>query len=206
MSTPFLTPSTWKVKPFVPCTAKAKSTGTRCLRRPAPGCDVCTNHGGASPLVRNKGLERLAAAKLDRDVTAILAHEGVLAIEDPLGELGKLASSCKALADALGKRVNAMNELEHFDAKSSPTIKAEVQMYERALDRSHRLLDSLVKHGYSERQIQIQETEAMLVAGVLRRVIAALGLTTEQQTRAQQLLAQEFRSIKPIAAPTTGTR
>lgn len=206
MSDTYLTPSTWKVKPFTPCKAKAKSTQQRCLRRPAPGCDVCTNHGGAAPAVRAKGLERLATAKLDRDVTALLAHEGVLAIEDPLQELGKLASSCAALASALGKRVNAMNELEHFDAKSSPTIKAEVQMYERALDRSHRLLDSLVKHGYSERQIQIQETEAMLVAGVLRRVIASLGLTNEQQTKAQQLLAQEFRSMKPIAAPTTGNR
>lgn len=198
--------SEWVAKPFTPCTANAKTTGERCKRRPVPGAFVCVKHGGGAPAVRAKGLERLATQRLERDVTAILAHEGVLAIEDPLGELGKLASSCKALADALGKRVNAMNELEHFDAKSSPTIKAEVQMYERALDRSHRLLDSLVKHGYSERQIQIQETEAMLVAGVLRRVIAALGLTSEQQTRAQQLLAQEFRSIKPIAAPTTGTR
>ena len=161
-------------------------------------------HGGNAPAVRAKGLERLATRALEAKVTAVLAHEGIETIEDPLHELGLLASSSKALADALGQRVNAMNTLEHFDAKSSPTIKAEVQMYERALDRTHRLLDSLIRHGYSERQIQIQESEALLVAGVLRRVIAALGLTPEQQRSAQQMLAQEFRNMKPTPAPATG--
>lgn len=203
---PLIPRAQWKQKPYTPCTAKAKSTGVRCARRPVPGATVCPSHGGNSPAVRAKGLERLAARRLEAQVNATLAHEGVTAIEDPLQELGKLASSCTALARALGQRVNAMNKLEHFDDKSSPTIKAEVQMYERALDRSHRLLDSLVRHGYSERQIQIQETEALLVSGVLRRVIAALGLTNEQQQRAQQLLAEEFRAIKPIAAPTVGVR
>jgi len=65
-------------------------------------------------------------------------------------------------------------------------------------------LDSLVKHGYAERQIQIQESEAMLVAGVLRRVIAALGLTSDQQKQAQSLLAAEFRALEPRALPHAG--
>lgn len=196
----------WKPKPFEPCTAPARSTGQRCKRRPIPGGTVCPIHGGNAPAVRAKGLERLATRALEAKVTAVLAHEGVTTIADPLHELGLLASSSKALADALGQRVNALRSLEHFDAKSAPTIKAEVQLYERALDRTHRLLDSLIKHGYSERQIQIQETEALLVAGVLRRVIAGLGLTVEQQQEAQKLLATEFRNMKPAAAPATGKR
>jgi glutamyl-tRNA reductase len=127
----------------------------------------------------------------------VLAHEGITAIEDPLDELGKLASGAKALMEALGARVNNLDDLEHFDAKNSPAIKAEVQMYERAMDRTHRLLDSLVKHGYAERQVAIQEQEAMLVAGVIRRVLAGLGLSSDQQKQAQVLLASEFRAIQP---------
>lgn len=70
-----------------------------------------------------------------------------------------------------------------------------LEAYERALDRTHRLLDTLVKHGYAERQIAIAEGEALLVSGIIRRVIAAMGLTPEQQKQAQVLLAAEFRAL-----------
>jgi hypothetical protein len=119
----------------------------------------------------------------------------VTAVADPLDELGKLASASTSLMTALGARVNALQDLEHFGTAFAPALKAEVQMYERAMDRTHRLLDSLVRHGYTERQVTIAETEAALVAGVMRRVIAGLGLTAEQQTLAGQLLAQEFRAL-----------
>lgn len=191
---------------FEPCHAMTKSTGNNCLRRPVPGAEVCVMHGGKAPRVQAHAKAVLATRKLEASAAEILAHEGVEAVEDPLGDLGKLASSSQALTDALGKRVNALNDLEHFDLKETPSIKAEVQMYERAMDRTARLLDSLVKHGYSERQIQIQETEALLVAGVIRRVVAGLGLSQEQQTKAQKALAEEFRALPARPAPTTGKR
>jgi hypothetical protein len=161
------------------------------------GGTVCYHHGGAAPQTRAAAEVRLRTQAIQADAERTLAHEGITAIDDPLAELGKLASGAKALMEALGARVNSLDQLEHFDAKNSPAIKAEVQMYERAMDRVHRLLDSLVKHGYAERQIQIQESEAMLVAGVLRRVLSALALTPEQQKQAQTLLAAEFRALEP---------
>lgn len=183
---------------YEPCTATTeKGRGPRCRRRPIAGGAVCTLHGGAAPQVRAAGALRVATRRIAAQAEAVLAHEGITAIDDPLDELGKLAAGSKALMEALGARVNSLQDLEHFDAKNSPAIKAEVQMYERAVDRTHRLLDSLVKHGYAERQIQIQESEAILVAGVLRRVISALGLSAEQQREAQTLLASEFRAIQP---------
>ncbi len=183
------------------CTAKARTTQKQCGNYQLPGLTVCRMHGGAAPQARAAGLMRVATQKIEASAARTLAHEGITAIEDPLEELGKLAAGAKALMEALGARVNALDDLEHFDAKNSPAIKAEVQMYERAIDRVHRLLDSLVRHGYAERQIQIQESEAMLVAGVLRRVIAALGLTAEQQKSAQSLLAAEFRALEPRPVP-----
>lgn len=185
------------------CTAR-NSSGKPCQAYPIAGGFVCSVHGGRAPQVVAAAKQRLAAAKLQAKANAVLAHEGREPVEDPLQELGKLASASQALAESLGKRVNALSDLEHFGSAYAPQIKAEVALYERALDRTGRLLDILVRHGYSERQIQIQETEAMLVAGVLRRVVSALGLTTEQQNQAQKLLAAEFRSMRPIAAPATG--
>lgn len=184
---------------FEPCVGTSKQAGRRCKLRPIPGGTVCAWHGGKAPQVKAAAERRLAAAKITASAEADLAHYGITAIEDPLDELGKLASASTAMMNALGARVNSLTELEHFDMKNSPDIKAEVQMYERAMDRTHRLLDSLVKHGYMERQVTISENEALLVAGVIRRVVAGLGLTPAQQTQAQTLLAQEFRALEKAA-------
>lgn len=181
------------------CKAKARTTGNQCGNPPMEGQLICRMHGGATPQARAKAQERIATQRIASDVSAELAHLGVIAVEDPINELGKLASASTAMMNALGARVNSLTELEHFDMKQSPAIKAEVQMYERAMDRTHRLLDSLVKHGYAERLVTINENEALLVAGVIRRVVAGLGLTAEQQATAQQLLAQEFRALEKAA-------
>jgi hypothetical protein len=157
---------------------------------------VCAWHGGKAPQVKAAAERRLLAAKITADAEATLAHEGITAVEDPLGELGKLASASRAMMQALGARVNSLEDLEHFGTEYSPVLKAEVQLYERAMDRTHRLLDSLVKHGYAERQVALAESEAMLVAGVIRRVLSGLGLTKAQVDQAQVLLAEEFRALE----------
>lgn len=178
------------------CTATSRQTGERCKAWVVKGTTVCRHHGGSAPQVRAKAAERERVRKIEEHAAKVLAYEGVTAVEDPLDELGKLANSAMALQDALGARVNAMAELEHFSMEGVATMKAEVAMYERAMDRTHRLLDSLVKHGYTERQIRIKETEAVLIAGVIRRVLQAIGLTPEQVLEANRLMAEEFRQLE----------
>jgi hypothetical protein len=173
----------------------------RCPMWAIKGGFVCYHHGGAAPQAIAAAKERIRTREVTAFADSVLAQEGIEGVEDPLQELSKLASGSKALMEALGQRVNSLDQLEHFDAKNSPAIKAEVQMYERALDRTARLLESLVKAGYTERQIKIQETEAMLVAGVIKRTVAALGLTPAQQQRAQVILAEEFRALAPKPVP-----
>lgn len=182
------------------CRGTSKASGERCPQYAIKGGTVCYHHGGAAKQVREKANMRLATLKIEKNVEAVLAHEGITAIEDPLDELGKLASASTAMMQALGARVNALKELAQLDFKGSLDLKVEVGLYERAMDRTHRLLDSLVKHGYAERQITIAENEALLVAGVIRRVVSALGLTPEQQATAQTLLAEEFRQLESRTA------
>lgn len=185
------------MQPTTPkCRAKAKTTGKQCANYVLPGQEICRMHGGSAPQNKAAAEVRLRTRKIEADANRDLAYIGLEPVEDPLAELSKLAGASQALMEALGARVNSLTELEHFDAKNSPAIKAEVQMYERAMDRTHRLLDSLVKHGYMERQMQLQESEAMLVAGILKRVISSLGLAPEQQKQAMTLLATEFRSLE----------
>lgn len=192
------------------CSAKTKSSGgtEQCNQWAVRGTTVCKVHGGMAPQVRNKGAERVARAQATKraqaKATAVLAHEGVKAVEDPIEELGKLASSSQALMQALGERVNSLQQIDHLDQKDGLQVRVEVELYERAMDRTARLLDMLARHGYMERQVTIAETEALLVAGVVKRVIAALGLTKDQQAQAQKMLAEEFRRMKPVQLPNQG--
>lgn len=179
---------------YTPCHAHTRS-GRQCRNRPVPGTKVCRYHGGAAPQVRAAGQRRLAAQKIEADAAAAVAQQGLLAVEDPLHELSKLAAGSRAMLENLGARVNALSDIETWDDKQAPHARVALEAYERALDRTHRLLDTLVKHGYAERQIAIAEGEALLVSGIIRRVIAALGLTPDQQKRAQTLLAAEFRAL-----------
>ena len=49
------------------CTAKSKTSGTRCAQPPIPGGTVCRFHGGAAPQVKMAALARLEHYK-DRAV------------------------------------------------------------------------------------------------------------------------------------------
>lgn len=185
-------------RPEQQCSAKAKSTGKQCGRYAIPGGTVCATHGGNSPVVREAAQRRLHTRTVEASARATLAHYGIESIEDPLDELGKLASESRAMLDALAGRVNSLEDLAVYDEKRAPHLRVEIEMYERAMDRTHRLLDSLVKHGYTERQVKLAESEALLVAGVIRRVISSLGLEPEQEQRAQHLLAEEFRALDAL--------
>lgn len=183
------------IAPYTPCTSIRK-TGDRCKRRPIKGGTVCYTHGGAAPQVKAAAARRVAAQAIEAKAAKDVAYEGLEPVVDPLGELGKLASAANAMMLSLGAQVNALPELEVMDMKSQPHVRVVMELYERAMDRSHKFLDSLVKHGYMERQMQLAETEAMLVAGVLRRVIQGMGLTPEQVLEANKLMSEEFRRLE----------
>lgn len=187
-------PDASQLNKYTPCKAHTKA-GKPCKGRPIPGGTVCRYHGGNAPQVLAAGQRRLAAQRIEADAQAAVAQMGLLEVEDPLHELSKLAAGSRAMLETLGARVNALTDVEVFDNASAPHARVVVEMYERAIDRTHKLLDTLVKHGYAERQIAIAESEALLVSGIIRRVIAALGLTADQQKTAQALLAAEFRAL-----------
>ena len=67
------------------CTARAKSTGERCRRRPHPGANVCVIHGAGAPQVQRTARERLAE----------LVLPAITTLHDALAS-GDLAAALKA--------------------------------------------------------------------------------------------------------------
>lgn len=170
------------------CTAKAKSTGNRCTRKAIRGGTVCPVHGGSSPNVKKAAQRRLTLQKAQADAASTLAHLGITPITDPITELGKVAREILALKDSLAARVNALDDITDTNSFGVENVRAVVDLYNTALDRSVRVLDSLGKHDLETRRVQIEERTAAMFQWILAGVLNDLNLTPHQQTRAPHLI------------------
>lgn len=181
------------------CTAHNRA-GAPCGREPSEYQTVCTMHGGASPRALRAAAERKAhavvTAAYDADDAAILAAQGLEPIADPLTELGRLAAQATHFMDALGSRVNALDSIRFTDAKGTEQLASEIALYERAMDRTARLLKLLVDSGFEERRLRIDEQTATAFSTVLTAVLARLQLTHEQRALVATVVPEELRAVQ----------
>lgn len=179
------------------CAGHSKQNeGRPCHRYPIPGGTVCVSHGGGAGQVRAAANRRLRTEAIEADITAELAHEGIDAIEDPLDELSKLAAAATAMMEALGARVNALRDVSTMDGNGKESIRAEVILYERAMDRAGKFLQMLVAAGFMERQVKIQEGTADAVVNVLQRIFTRLELSPQQQALIGTVVPEELRALE----------
>ncbi|MFI7628421.1 hypothetical protein [Microbispora rosea] len=166
------------------CTGTAKSTGERCKKPPLPGATVCKTHGGGAPQVIRKAAERVA----EQEALKIMEKYEPQAppVEDPITALLGLAGEITHFKNFLGARVSEMRaqEWRFTDDKGAEQLRAEIALYERALDRTARVLSDLVKLKLEERQVRVAEQQGVMLAEVIRRtadalLLAVVGLLTE---------------------------
>lgn len=174
-----------------------KRTGDQCTRPPIRGGTVCRMHGGAAPQVLAAAHRRMLTKAAEADALAILAHEGIEQIDDPILELGKLASAAKALTLALAQRVNALESIRYKGVQGSEQLRAEVAMYERSLDRTGKFLEVLAKLGFQERQVQVSEQIAAQVTDVLKEILDDLQLNSEQRRQAPDVVRRHMLRLVP---------
>lgn len=158
---------------------------------------MCPSHGGSAPAVKSAAQRRLKTQQAEADARAVLAHEGITPITSPLEELGRLTSEVLAFKDALAQWVNAIQgELSQPNSLGTEQLRAEVELYERALDRSGRFLDLLARNGFEEQRLRLAESQAVAVVAALTRTLAGLGLNAQQQEQARVCLADELRALE----------
>ena len=180
------------------CTAHNRQ-GKPCGRLPVVYQTVCDMHGGSSPRALRAAARREAAAVVthayDADRDAILAAQGMEPVADPLGELGRLAAQSTAFMDALGARVNALESIRFTDAKGSEQLASEISLYERAMDRTARLLKLLVDSGFEERKLKLDEQTAGLFVAAMQQVLARLDLSPEQAVLVGTVVPEVLRGL-----------
>jgi dGTP triphosphohydrolase len=181
------------------CTARSKRSGERCKAYPVRGATVCNTHGGAAIQVRAAAQRRLAAEKVESEIRNAIAFESREGVQDPLEQLARLADESMAMKEALAGRINELKSIR-YSAHGSGTeqLRAEVALYERAMDRTARFLDLLVKSGFEERRTRMSEEQGAAIVQALRAIFARLMLTPEQQQLLPTVVPEELRRLSAI--------
>jgi hypothetical protein len=77
--------------------------------------------------------------------------------------------------------------------KAAPSVWYELYMKER--EHLAKVCALALRAGIEERKVKLAESQGALVADVIRRILAALGLTPEQQALVPQIVPEQLRLL-----------
>lgn len=177
------------------CTGHSSQTGKPCKNWPVRGATVCHAHGGRARQVRRKAKER----QVEEQAQQAMERYGAKAepVTDPLSALLLLAGEITQFKDYLGRLVTDLRaESWRYRGEQAEQLRAEVALYERALDRTARVLVDINRLGLEERQVRVAEQHGELFASAFFRILDALGLSKEQYDRAVEVMPRELRLIE----------
>lgn len=173
----------WKQKCSV-----TKADGEPCKGWAIEGGTVCTGHGGRLPTVKKAAKQKMERARVMDEVTRMIDRgildergRGVHPIEHLLDELYTSAQ----VVYVLGKMVGDLDKLDQYGGEGSGR-QPHVLYGMWAEERKHhaKLAEMCLRAGVAERQIQIAERQAELMAGAIRNILLELGVADHPQAPA----------------------
>lgn len=170
------------------CAAKSKRSGLQCNLSAAVGLDKCYLHAGVN---RSKRLEAKGEAELSRQ----LAKLDLDPVDNPLQELALVSAQVIWFKDQVAARVNELTSLR-YSVENGEQLRAEVSLFERALDRCEKFLGTMTRLNIDQRLAVIEEQQAELIAKTLAMVLAELGLDLTAQNSAKVKVVQRLRAIE----------
>jgi len=173
-------------------------TGPRCKKKIPAGQLVCFRHGNGSPRTRNKAMVRNAEAQARFQLKKRAEARGITRIQDIYEELEMNAAEAAAFRQICFDRVEALKDDWRYSSSAGEQLRAEVALYERAMDRANKFLMDMARLGIAEKRVKIAETQALLLVGVIQNVLGRLDLTRDQKRIAATVVPEELRAI---AAP-----
>lgn len=159
-----------------------KRDGSQCGMHAMKGCTVCRMHGGMTPNVRARGLQRVEEAKA---VTVLRRHH-VEPITNPVAELMRVVSEVVTLKDLLAARVDDL----------SAAGASEVAMYARLLEQAGRLLTDVTRLGIERQLSSITERDAEMIVQVVTAALEDVGVTGQQLEAIRPALALRFEQAR----------
>lgn len=174
------------------CTAK-RHDGQPCRARAIKGGRVCFKHGGNLPRVKEAGRFRLRRDKAQQEALERLRAEKAGRVET-INEMDRLAAEAIAFKDVVREHLEELEEIR-YKGNTGEQLRAEVALYERALDRCNTILATNLKLGIAEKRAELDKQKAILVAAAIRAVLARLELSDAQQRMAPTIIKEELLAI-----------
>jgi hypothetical protein len=118
-------------------------------------------------------------------------------VTNPLEELLKVAEEALLWKDELKRRVVALHEDEwRYETKGmGEQIRAEIQLYERSIDRLARILVMIAKLGIEERLTRVTERQALLIEKAVALAIEETHLPAPAQDRLRESVARHLKAV-----------
>lgn len=169
------------------CAGRRSTDGGPCGAWAVNGSTVCSAHGASAPQVKAKAEQRAT----EEQARAALARLDVPAVEDPLSELAKVCAQVITWKDSMAARVNALTSLR-YSTEGGEQLRAEVALWERALDRCERFLTAMARLNIDERLAKISEERAELMVTVLSAALERAGIEGGQADAVFTAFDEEF--------------
>lgn len=151
-------------------------------------------HGGSAPQVKAKAQERVAQEEAQRQLGKLAAVLGPAEpVANPLLELSRIAGEALRWKQVIAHRVAELEQLR-YQGGAGEQVRAEIALFERALDRCSTVLANIVRLNIDERLATITDRQGHIIAGVITSVLEQLELG-DQADRARELIAVELERL-----------
>ncbi len=168
--------------------------GLPCTNPPVTAAPVCRMHGGAAPQVKAKAQRRIAEEKAQQALGKLKEVLGpVEPVANPLLALSMLAGEAVRWKDIVAQRVAVLEEMR-YKGMSGEQVRAEIVLFERALDRCAGVLANIVRLNIDERLATITDRQGHILAGVITSVLEKLDLG-DKVDLARELIAVELERL-----------
>lgn len=183
------------------CTAVSRRTGKPCGSYAVKGAVVCRKHGASAPQIKKAARLNYARyvvkEKVRREVGALAVDVPIESrVTDPLIELQRLTTEAIHFKDVLGKMVNELKDIERITTDGNVQIRAAVQLYGEAMDRTAKFLDMAMKHDIAGKIVHIEAAKVSAISAAISRALASAGLSSEQESTVRNTLAIELHALE----------
>ena len=154
---------------------------------------MCNAHGGLAPQVRAAGLRRTAEADARKAFGRLSDH--AVAVEDPFSELAKLAGEAIAWKDYAAGRIADLEQIDSTDMKGTEQVRAQVVLFERAMDRCGVILKDYAKLGIEDRLARVTEAQKVTIVRAVNAAFDEFGEAGREpalRAAAERVLAREL--------------
>jgi hypothetical protein len=172
-----------------------RTNGQPCKAFAMRGQMVCRKHGGKTPLGLQAGEQRIAEQQAAAEIARITDAPPLKSISEVYDWLLSIAGTVKAWGEILQARVAVLSSLGYETEYAGTQLRADVILFERALDRSAKLGEALVRLDLEGRKQALDERVAGQLVAVVRAILGDLELTDDQRMVAELVVPKRMKEI-----------